>query len=54
VEVVRLTQEQLAVLERKLAPPVVTTTTTELQAGYQLGIQTVLKELRDGFTIGRR
>ena len=53
-EVVRLTQDQLAVLERKLVPPVVTNQTTELMAGYQLGVQAALKELRDGFTIGRR
>lgn len=54
MEVVRLTQEQLAELEKKLPPPVVTNSTSDLMAGYQLGIQTVLKELRNGFTFGRR
>lgn len=53
-EVLRLTQDQLAVLERKLVPPTVTNSTTELMAGFQLGVQAALKELRDGFTIGRR
>lgn len=50
--VVRLSEEQLIALEKKLTPPMVTTTTTELLAGFTLGQQNVLKILRDGWTIG--
>ncbi|WP_429498852.1 hypothetical protein ACQUFY_05955 [Robbsia andropogonis] len=53
IEVVRLSADQYRELERKLTPPVVTTATTELLAGYQLGVQDVLKHLRDGFVTGR-
>lgn len=51
--VTRLEPDVYAALEANVPPPNVTTTTTELQAGYQLGIQTVLKLLRDGFVISR-
>jgi len=50
--VVRLTPDQYRVLERSLPPPAVTNNTTDLMAGYQLGVQAVLKSLREGFTIG--
>jgi len=49
----RLSPEQYQQLERKvLADVVVSDKTTEIQAGYMLGIQKVLRELRVGFTIG--
>ena len=42
-------------LERKvLSDVVVSDKTTDIQAGYMLGIQKVLRELRVGFTIGSR
>lgn len=50
--VIRLTPETLRELERQVPPPIVTAQTTELQAGYQLGVQTVLKLLREGYSIG--
>ncbi|CDK30099.1 hypothetical protein AMP1_28 [Burkholderia phage AMP1] len=50
--VIRLDPEQYRTLERQVPPPVVTTQTTELLAGYQLGVQSVLKLLREGFTVG--
>lgn len=41
-------------LERKvLSDVVVSDKTTDIQAGYMLGIQKVLRELRVGFTIGQ-
>lgn len=49
VERTRLREDQYLALERKMIQPVVSSNTTELQAGYALGVQTVLKELRDGF-----
>jgi len=49
---IRLDPTQYRELERRLPPPAVTNATTELMAGYQLGVQTVLKTLREGFTIG--
>lgn len=49
----RLTQAVYEDLERKVAPPLVQRDTTELQAGFQLGIQHVLKILREGYVIGK-
>lgn len=52
--VYRLTPEVYSQLEEKLLSDVlVNKETTDLQAGYMLGIQKVLKVLRDGFTIAR-
>lgn len=40
-------------LEKKIgSPPLVGPSTTELEAGYKLGVQYVLKILRDGFVSG--
>ena len=50
VTVVRLRQDVYLSLESKLPKPVVTDNTSPLQAGYQLGVQAVLKLLREGFT----
>lgn len=50
--IVRLDPLQYQALERQVPAPVVTTQTTELLAGYQLGVQTVLKLLREGYTFG--
>lgn len=49
VERTRLREDQYQSLEKRMVPPMVSTTTTDLQAGYALGVQAVLKELRDGF-----
>jgi hypothetical protein len=46
----RLTQAQYDELEKQArAVTVVNQTTTDLQAGYQLGMQHVLKVVRDGW-----
>lgn len=48
----RLTQEDYTELEKAIpgyGGPVVLQGTTELQAGYMLGVQAVLAKLRDGF-----
>jgi len=51
--IVRLSPEQYRVLERRiLSDVIVSDKTTDIQAGYMLGIQKVLRELREGFTIG--
>lgn len=50
---VRLDPDAYKALESKLTPPVVTSSTTDLQAGAQLGIQTVLKLLREGYVVSR-
>lgn len=47
----RLTPEVYKALEDKLSRTIVTTSTTVLEAGYQLGIQAVLKELRAGYVV---
>lgn len=49
---VRLDAVQYRELERRLPPPAVTNSTSDLMAGYQLGVQAVLKLIREGFTIG--
>jgi hypothetical protein len=52
VESHRLTQEVYKQLERDLLRLAVGPTTTELQAGYQLGVAAVLEKLRNGIVIG--
>lgn len=55
VELHRLTPEAYKMVEKLIggaANPVVTSQTTDLQAGESIGIQRVLKVLRDGFVIG--
>lgn len=48
----RLTPEAYRALEKSLLSDIyVNDKTTEAQAGYMLGIQKVLKVVRDGFTI---
>lgn len=51
-EVQRLTREVYLQLERECSRLAVGPTTTELQAGYQLGIAAVLEKLRNGIVIG--
>lgn len=50
-EVVVLTRAQYEKLENQLPAPVPSSNTTDIQAGYQLGIQHVLKLLRQGFVM---
>lgn len=51
----RLSPEAYEQLEKALLSEVyVSKDTTELQAGYMLGIQKTLKVLRDGFTVSTR
>lgn len=45
----RLTPANLAALERKFPPPVVTSATSAMEAAASLAYQRVFKELRDGF-----
>lgn len=52
-EVVRLSQEMMAKLEQQLRPPITTSNTTPIEAGEIIGIQRVLKLLRDGWVIGQ-
>lgn len=52
-EVVRLDPYQYSVLEGKLPGPYIGKDTTELQCAYNLGVQAVLKLLREGFVSAR-
>ena len=52
-EVVRLDPYQYSVLEGKLPGPHIGKDTTELQCAYNLGVQAVLKLLREGFVSAR-
>ncbi len=51
-EVVVLSAEQYKRLEGQVLPPFVSNATRELQAGFMLGIQHVLKLLREGYVSG--
>lgn len=53
-EVVRLDPVQYSNLERQLPGPVVGKDTTDLQVAYSLGVQAVLKLLREGYVSLRR
>lgn len=54
VTIVRLDPAVLLDLKRKVgATCIVTSQTTEHQAGYQLGVQHVLNVLQEGYTISR-
>lgn len=50
-EVVVLNKDIYRKLEDQLAAPSPSGTTTDIQAGFLLGIQHVLKKLREGFVI---
>ena len=52
VTVNRLAPEVYKDLEKKLPPIAVNNETSPMQAGFQLGVQTVLKMLREGFVTG--
>lgn len=49
--VTRLTPEVYAALEAKLIAPHCNNETSAIQAGFQLGVQAVLKELRRGYVV---
>ena len=51
--VVRLQSDVYKQLEADLPQPIVQSATTEHQVAFNLGIQYVLKKLRDGFTVIR-
>lgn len=52
IQVHRLSKEAYEVLERQCGPIKPTTTTTPIEAGYTLGVQHVLKMVREGFAHG--
>lgn len=54
VTLVRLDESAYKDLEGKCPIPFVQGNTTDLQAGFQLGVQHVLKMLREGYTVGTR
>lgn len=41
-------------IEKQFPRPGVTSTTSEIEAGYMLGVQAVLKVLREGHVVERR
>lgn len=48
--ITRLNPALYAKLEQKFSRPIVLSTTTAHEAGFQLGVQAVLQELRNGYT----
>ncbi len=52
VTVVVLQQDVYKVLEARLSRITVNQQTTDLMAGYQLGVEAVLRELRNGMVVG--
>lgn len=51
--VVRLNSEIYLKLEKQFSKTVVTEATTPLTAGYALGVEAVLKAIRNGITVER-
>lgn len=49
--IVRLQPELYQKLETKLSRAVVTSSTSAIEVGYQLGVEAVLKELRNGYVM---
>lgn len=49
--VTRLRPDLYAQLEKKFSTLRITETVTPLQAGYALGVEAVLKELRNGYVV---
>lgn len=47
----RLSAEVYLDLEKRYSKPVVTSQTTAHEAGYQLGVQAILQELRRGYVV---
>lgn len=52
-EIFVLTIEQYQALEKKASPLYCTEATTPVQMAFAAGQQSILKHLREGFTIGR-
>ena len=52
VEMHRLSTESYTKLAAKMLPIYVDADTTALQASFQLGVQHVLKQLREGWVVG--
>ena len=52
VQVHRLSKEAYEALEKLCGPIKPTTTTTPIEAGYALGVQHVLKMIREGYALG--
>lgn len=48
----RMTREQYLQLEREMTPPAVTDSTSDLHAGFKLGVQHVLARFRRDFVQG--
>lgn len=53
LEMHRLTASAYQKVEAAVAPPTVNNNTTPTSAAYQLGVQSVLRVLRDGYVVGR-
>jgi len=51
ITLVRLQYDVYKQLEKALPAPVITATTTEHQVAFALGVQYVLKVLREGFVV---
>ncbi len=49
VEMARMRPDLIEKLEREVAQPYVSPTTTDIMAGYIIGVQAVLNKLRSGY-----
>jgi len=52
--IVRLEPTVYKTLEAKMSKLIVTSATTPIEVGFQLGVQAVLKELRAGYVVETR
>lgn len=53
VQVFKLDRDAYEKLESIFSRPYVTNDTTDIQAGYQLGVQAVLNKIREGIPVER-
>lgn len=53
VQVYKLDRDAYEELESIFSRPYVTNDTTDIQAGYQLGVQAVLNKIREGIPVER-
>lgn len=51
-EVVRLTSEEYRKLEKSISKTAIDHGTTQLEAGFKLGVEHALRTIREGFTVG--
>lgn len=50
--VFRMRQEEYEVFEKSMPAPIVDARSSDIDTAYRLGVQHVLKKIRDGYVVG--